>query len=182
MGASVEPVASGDVEQRVRLGVDPGSGKRLVRVFLSFAAADRACAARLWDGLQVATAVDRSYRFVLWRFDQAIVAGEAWDSRIRSALVESEIGILAMSDAFLASRYIRETEIPALAHAEGKRCLPVALSSWSRHADQAGLAGLQIYGYQRPFELERGAVAQRQWVHGLVDQLHRVLDEYGDRC
>lgn len=166
------------VESTVRLTTAAGSGKPLVRMFLSFAKRDAAVAGRLWELLAEATGVDQVYRFQLWRFDEAILVGEDWDAQIRDALAVSELGLLAVSNAFLSSGYITGVELPALVDVPGKRAIPVSVWRTSRHADLHGLAGKQVYGYQRPFGEVRGRAAQEVWVNDLVEQLHRVLARY----
>ncbi|MDX8035738.1 TIR domain-containing protein [Lentzea sp. BCCO 10_0856] len=152
-----------------------GGRKPLVRVFLSVARLDEAVARRLWERLAVATAVDRVYEFELWRFDQALLVGDDWDACIREALAASDVGVLALSDAFLGSDYITGVELPALVDVPGKHAVPLALRQISPHADMRGLEHKQIYGHQRPFETVRGQAAQTAWVHDLVNQIHRVL-------
>jgi hypothetical protein len=166
------------VEPTVGLTAAAGSGKPLVRMFLSFAKRDAVVVGRLWELLAEATEVDRAYQFELWRFDEAILVGEDWDARVRDALAVSELGLLAVSNAFLRSTYITDVELPALVDVAGKRAVPVSVRRTSRHADLHGLAGKQIYGYQRPFAAVRGPDAQQTWVNDLVDQLHRVLARY----
>lgn len=170
MGDVVEPI--------VRLVAAAGSDKPLVRMFLSFARRDAVVVERLWELLAEATEVDRVYQFELWRFDEAILVGESWDARIRDALAVSELGLLAVSNAFLGSDYITGVELPALVDVPGKRAIPVSVRRANRHADLRGLEGKQIYGHQRPFGEVRGRAAQDRWVDGLVDQLHRVLARY----
>ena len=154
------------------------SGKPLVRMFLSFAQRDVALAGRLWELLAEATAVDRVYQFALWRFDEAILAGEDWDARVREALAVSELGLLAVSNAFLRSAYITGVEVPALVDVPGKRAVPVSVRRTNPYADLGGLQGKQVYGWQRPFAEVRGRAGQEAWVSGLVEQLHRVLARY----
>src|SRR5215470_7799138 len=154
------------------------SGKPLVRMFLSYAKRDAAVAGRFWESLADATKIDRVYQFELWRFDEAILVGEDWDAQIRAALAVSELGLLAVSNAFLRSAYITDVELPALVGVAGKRAIPVSVRQPSRHADLHGLAGKQIYGHQRPFAQVRGDAERDRWVNGLVDQLHRVLARY----
>jgi hypothetical protein len=168
----------GVVEPTVRLTADAESGKPLVRVFLSFAERDAVVAGRLWELLAEATGVDRTYRFQLWRFDEAILVGEDWDDQVREALRASELGLLAVSNAFLCSEYITGIELPAMVDVPGKRAVPVSVRPTSPHADLHGLESKQIYCYQRPFAELRGKPAQTRWVNGLVDQLHRVLARY----
>lgn len=166
------------VEPTVRLTAAAGSGKQLVRMFLSFAKRDAEAAGRLWDLLAEATKADRVYRFELWRFDEAILVGGDWDAQIRDALAVSELGLLAVSNAFLSSEYITGVELPALVDVPGKRAIPLSLRRISQHADLRGLESKQIYGYQRPFADLRGDAARDAWVNDLVGQLHRVLARY----
>jgi TIR domain len=166
------------VEPTVCLTTATDSDKPLVRMFLSFAKRDAAVVERLWELLAEATGVDRGYQFELWRFDEAILVGEDWDAQIRDALAVSEVGLLAVSNAFLGSGYITDVELRALVDVPGKLAIPVAVRRTSRHADLHGLAGKQIYGYQRPFGEVRGLAGQEVWVNDLVDQLHRVLARY----
>lgn len=168
----------GVVEPTVCLTTAAGSDKPLVRMLLSFAKRDAAVVGRLWELLAEATGVDRGYQFELWRFDEAILVGEDWDAQVRDALAVSEVGLLAVSNAFLRSAYITGVELPALADVPGKRAIPVSVRRTSRHANLQGLEGKQIYGYQRPFGAVRGLAGQEVWVNGLVDQLHRVLARY----
>jgi hypothetical protein len=165
-------------ESTVGLTMAAGSGKPLVRVFLSYAKRDAVVVGRLWELLAEATEVDRVYQFELWRCDDAILVGEDWDAQIRDALAVSELGLLAVSNAFLRSTYITDVELPALVDAAGKRAIPVSVGRTSGHADLRGLEGRQIYGHQRPFAEVRGRAAQQAWVNDLVDQLHRVLARY----
>jgi hypothetical protein len=155
-----------------------GSGRPLVRMFPSYASRDAVTAGRLWDLLTEATRADRVYEFRLWRFEEAILVGEDWDAQIRDALAVSELGLFAVSNAFLGSDYITGVELPALVDVPGKRAVPVSVRRTSRHADLRGLAGKQVYGHQRPFGELRSGTARDKWVNGLVDQLHRVLARY----
>lgn len=165
-------------EPPVLLPLDAESGKPLVRVFLSFASRDADVVGRWWDLLSEATTVDAVYRFALWRCDEAILMGEDWEARIQEALAASVVGLLAVSNAFLGSRYITGVELPALVDVAGKRAVPFSVRRASPHADLHGLASKQIYGFGQPFGEVRSRAAQEAWVHGLIDQLHRVLARY----
>ena len=177
-GLCKERVMSGVIEPTVRLTKAAGSEKPLVRMFLSFAERDAVVVGRLWELLAEATGVDRQYQFELWRFDEAILVGEDWDAQVRDALAVSEVGLLAVSNAFLGSEYITDVELRALVDVPGKRAIPVSVRRPSRHADLQRLAGKQIYGYQQPFSEVRGLAGQEAWVNGLVDQIHQVLARY----
>ncbi|UJW32578.1 toll/interleukin-1 receptor domain-containing protein [Saccharothrix sp. AJ9571] len=157
------------------------SGKPLVRVFLSFAGRDEALVLRLWDLLAEAMVIDRVYEFQLWRSDEAILVGEDWDVRIRGALSAADVGVVALSNAFLASEYVTGVELPALVDVAGKRVVPVLLRQVGKQADWRGLKSKQIYGYGRPFSEARGMSARDTWVNGLVAEMHRVLARYAVR-
>jgi hypothetical protein len=172
-----ECVMGGVVEPTVQLTA-VGSDRPLVRMFLSFAKRDAAVVGRLWELLAEATGVDRVYQFELWRFDESILVGEDWDAQVRDALAVSEVGLLAVSNAFLGSAYITSLELPALVNIPGKRAIPVSVQQTGQYADLHGLEGKQIYGHQRPFGEVRGPAGQQVWVNALVDQLHRVLARY----
>ncbi|MEU7791241.1 TIR domain-containing protein [Amycolatopsis sp. NPDC049159] len=165
-------------EPRVRLTTGE-SGKPLVRIFLSCAKRDEVVARRLWALLEEATAIDRVYEFRLWQAEEAILIGEAWDVRIKDALAESELGILALSNAFLGSEYIADIELPALVDVPGKRAFPLSLRAVGEHAEWRSLDSKQVYSHQLPFDRVRGGAAQDAWVNGLVTELHRVLGQYG---
>ncbi|QFZ18467.1 toll/interleukin-1 receptor domain-containing protein [Saccharothrix syringae] len=157
------------------------SGKPLVRVFLSFVGRDEALVLRLWDLLTEAMVIDQEYEFQLWRSDDAILVGEDWDVRIRGALSTAEVGIVALSNAFLGSKYITGVELPALVDVPGKHVVPLLLRQVSKQADWRGLKSKQIYGYGRPFSEARGTSAQDAWVNRLVVEVHRVLARYAMR-
>jgi hypothetical protein len=171
-------VSTDEAEVRLKVG---NSGKPLVRMFLSFARRDKALVVRLWDLLAEAAVIDRVYEFQLWRSDDAILDGEDWDARIRSALSVAEVGVVALSNAFLGSEYITGVELPALVDVPGKRVVPLLLRQVSKQADWRGLKNKQIYGYGRPFSEVRGTSARDVWVNGLMAEVHRVLARYAMR-
>ncbi|MBM4257663.1 MAG: toll/interleukin-1 receptor domain-containing protein [Deltaproteobacteria bacterium] len=49
--------------------------------------------------------------------DQRITPSQAWDQEIKDALASTAVAVLLVSPDFLASKYIREVELPALLHA-----------------------------------------------------------------
>ncbi|ONF68043.1 toll/interleukin-1 receptor domain-containing protein [Amycolatopsis keratiniphila] len=168
-------MSTDNTEMHLELGA---SGKPLVRVFLSFAGQDKTLVLRLWDLLAEALVIDRVFDFQLWRSDEAILVGEGWDDRIHNALSAAEVGVVALSNAFLGSEYITGVELPALVDVPGKRVVPLLLRKTSKQADWRGLKSKQIYGYERPFSDVRGMSARDAWVNGLVTEMHRVLARY----
>src|ERR1700754_1504322 len=62
--------------------------------------------------------------------DQQIEAGDSWDASIKSQLQQARAAVLLVSPAFLASKYIRNSELPVLlmnAHQQGTLILPIIL-------------------------------------------------------
>ncbi len=125
-------------------------GKRLVRYFVSYAHAD----AKLKDDLLVRLQryFDAShFQFVPWQ-DLDIEIGSKWNKQIRSALVDCEFGLLLVSPAFLASKYIGEHELPYFVDNDNsdsftkKRAVPVALKP-IRFDGTMNLKGLQHYQF-----------------------------------
>lgn len=60
--------------------------------------------------------------------DTEIEGGEQWDNSIKAQLLEADVAVLLVSPAFLASKYIRDSEVPVLlmnAMDEGRTVLPI---------------------------------------------------------
>jgi transposase InsO family protein len=168
------------MEPTIRLTTAAGEDKPLVRMFLCYANLDAEFVWRFWGLLDRALQVDRTYRFEMWVTARSMMLGDDWDNRIRDALARCELGLLAISNAFLTSKYITNVELPALLGVSGKRVIPVAVRQISRHADWHGLDSKHVYGRKRPYSSVRGTAAQDVWVNELVDQIHQVLARYGD--
>ncbi|MBD2459835.1 toll/interleukin-1 receptor domain-containing protein [Oscillatoria sp. FACHB-1407] len=63
--------------------------------------------------------------------DQQLEMGDRWDDEIKSTLRSVKAAILLVSPAFLASKYIKNSELPVLLHRaqqDGVKILPVILS------------------------------------------------------
>jgi len=75
--------------------------------------------------------------FVFWH-DQKLYASELWDDRIKEELTRADIALILVSQHFLNSKYIRETEMPALLASRqmaGLSILPlmVSASDWQSY-------------------------------------------------
>ena len=60
--------------------------------------------------------------------DTQLEAGELWESSIKTQLLKAEVAVLLVSPAFLASKYIRNSELPVLlmkAMEEGRTVIPL---------------------------------------------------------
>lgn len=171
-------------EPRLQL-TERRQGKPVVRWFASYAHGDKN-AVKLIDKLKTTLGNSPHYSFDVWS-DQQIVVGEDWDAQIQQALHESHVGFLLLSHNFLASRYIREQELPAFVAgkapaAPGKRVVPVALEAFDLGTtDLRGLDARQIFrdGDGQPFSKRRGG-GQQDWVNTLSVQVHEMLRRHSD--
>lgn len=81
---------------------------------------------RLSEQLQPLVLQDR----VLAWSDTQIEAGELWDNSIKTQLQNAKVALLLVSPAFLASKYIRNSELPVLlmnAMNEGRTVIPIVV-------------------------------------------------------
>ncbi|MFM7512338.1 MAG: SUMF1/EgtB/PvdO family nonheme iron enzyme, partial [Cyanobium sp.] len=106
---------------------DPAPERR--HVFISYTRADRQWVERLQQMMQpLLRAGDQ--RIELWD-DSQIPPGAKWRAAIEMALAQAKVALLLVSDAFLASEFVMNEEVPKLlaaAEAEGVRVLWVSLS------------------------------------------------------
>jgi hypothetical protein len=152
---------------------------KTITVFLSFADDDRSDAEELWGRLKGALAASRDYQWQLWAFTEQLLTGEDFDAEIKAALAESDLGVFALSNAFLVSDYIRTVELPPfLAPGGAKRVAPVALKRLASDADLRGLQARQIFNYHDPYVSGRPPHAREAWAIALADELHRIARRY----
>ncbi|MBQ0958129.1 NACHT domain-containing protein [Ideonella sp. 4Y11] len=161
------------------------AGKPVVKWFFSYAHDDGKDADDLFRKLCTVLGNSDRYHFVPWR-DTNILTFDDWDQHIQTALAECHLGLLALSENFFSRDYIRKHEVPAfidgnLRTAPGKRAVPVALRRLDlNNIDTQGLKTRQIFYPDHKAFAERGR-KREEWVQGLRDQIHRVLDRYADR-
>ena len=119
--------------------------KKHVKLFVSYASANRDLAGRFLEKFQEQAAPSKRYRYTLWR-DSAILVGELWHKSIQNALSECDAGLLLVSPAFLASRYIDEHELPRFVGGSAKPVVLVMLQpvDFDRH-DLKGLQDHEIF-------------------------------------
>jgi hypothetical protein len=152
-----------------------------IRAFESYAHEDAANATKLHHAIETQFKSDTLFSLSIWT-DHAILVGEDWDPTIKKALDESQAGLLFVSRAFLASKYVTGTELPKLLKTPGKIVLPVMLEQVDfGRTNLRGLEQKQIFtldgkaygacspGLRRKFEFE------------LYKALHdRLKKEFGD--
>jgi len=79
--------------------------------FISYARRDQKDCNRIVVHL---TAIGSSYGFTVWA-DHELRAGSKWSQRLASEIDKSSIFVLLVTNDFIASDYIREDELPAIA-------------------------------------------------------------------
>jgi TIR domain len=95
------------------------------QVFICYAHKDQAALDRLL--IHLAPLEDE---MSVWS-DQRLEMGDRWDDEIKTTLQAVKAAILLVSPAFLASKYIKNSELPVLLHraqSEGVKILPIVLS------------------------------------------------------
>ena len=169
-------------------GAAMASGKRPVRIFVSYAHADRPLFASLMKELRLQLATSRNYEFSIWT-DRDIFAGEHWQESITKALQACDCGLLLLSPAFLASSFIGQHEIPRFVGAPDnpklKPVIPVGLVQVSfEKQNLKGIEKHQIFLGQtdqtdgRFFDLIQGSGKRRDFIHKLYLALEKRLDAF----
>jgi hypothetical protein len=111
-------------------------------VFVGYSRVDRAWVDRL-QPMMKPLLHEGGPNLTLWDESQ-ILPGTAWRTAIETALAETKVALLLVSDAFLASEFVMNEEVPKLlmgAGAEGLRVLWVSVSPSS-------VEGTELYHYQ----------------------------------
>jgi hypothetical protein len=83
------------------------------RLFVCYAEKDSRLVSDLLDRLRPHFAASKSHAYAAWEFHR-LLAGELWHERIQAEIAGAHVGLLCLSPEFLASPYIRSSEVPAL--------------------------------------------------------------------
>jgi len=120
--------------------------KRKVLFFVSYAHDEESEAVELLRLLMTNFGASKKYDCEFWRDRQGILVGENWNNRIQNAVRTCDFGLLLISPAFLASKYIGAHELPGLV-SDNKPLIPVLLLrvDFDRH-DLKGLEHRQVFG------------------------------------
>ncbi len=126
-----------------------------VTFFVSYAHRNKMLANSFLEKLSDVFAPSKRFDYVLWE-DSGIEIGEDWEKQIKQAIDQCDFGLLLISPAFLASKFITEKELPAFVADAGKPFIPVMLQQvdFARH-DLKGLEKRQIFrldyeGFKEP--------------------------------
>ncbi|SOD19113.1 toll/interleukin-1 receptor domain-containing protein [Nitrosomonas ureae] len=128
--------------------------KKKVTFFVSYAHRNKSLANDFLEKLNDALAPSKKHDYSLWK-DTSLVIGEDWEAQIIEARDKCDFGLLLISPAFLASKFITEKELPTFASGE-KPSIPVMLNpiDFELH-DLKGLEKKQIFrldyeGFKEP--------------------------------
>lgn len=136
--------------------VDPKAvvvdGRRLVKIFISYAHEDAELKDDLLRRLSVRLKTSQHYRFDFWD-DRQIELGKLWhEDGIQKAIAECDYGLLLVSWDFLTRDYILSDELPHFVSANpevkrAKSAIPVGLKkiTFGSHLDLMGLDRTQIF-------------------------------------
>jgi WD40 repeat protein len=156
-------------------------GKTPIRYFFSYAHADKE-AAQLATLLRDEFGAARDWDFIRWR-DDDILVGEPWRGAIQEAIEGCNFGLLLVSPAFLASRFITLHELPNFVSPDPfkplgrRRAVPVGLKpiDFANH-DTKGLEHLQVFFHQtKAFTQCGGGPPRAAFAHALFQKITAML-------
>ncbi len=164
------------------------SGKRVIRFFVSYAHDNRQLAEALVKDLGTHFAASARYALIPW-MDRDILVGERWKESIEEAIKDCDFGLMLLSPAFFASRFIKAHELPRFVGAPDnprlKPVLPVGLVpiTFGRH-DLQGLEEHQIFRFQnerlegRYYDQMPAGARRREFVRQLHLAIEKRLDAF----
>ena len=119
--------------------------KTKVRLFVSYARANKNLARKFLNGYKEQVAAAKDYEYEFWQ-DENILVGEAWHESIVEALEKCHIGLILISPALLGSSYISEYELPKFVRSAAKPLIPIMLQPVDfERMDLKGLKKYQIF-------------------------------------
>src|SRR6267142_3561299 len=115
-----------------------------VRFFVSYAHKDSGLKDKLLEKLTTYLGTHPQMHFEIWT-DAEILPGKEWRVEIRKAMAICDFGLLLVSSAFLASKFITQEELSYVL--KNKRVVPVALKQvlFDGSQDLKGLEELQFF-------------------------------------
>ena len=157
--------------------------RRKVKIFVSYARANKKLSRRFIDKFREMVAASRRFEYVFWQ-DNEILVGENWHAEIQAALDRCDLGMVLISPAFLGSKYITEDELPKFVGNGAKPLIPVMLQPVDfEYHDLKGLHEAQIFmldtpNLQAPKAYGQCSNKQRyQFVMDLFRQLEKRLEK-----
>ncbi|HWJ35342.1 MAG TPA: toll/interleukin-1 receptor domain-containing protein [Steroidobacteraceae bacterium] len=131
------------------------ANSKRTKIFISYAHAAEAATGWVKRLRTHLNALNLEVQLEIWD-DSRILPGERWHNEIRTAIEQSRIAVLVLTADFLASRYIRESELPLLlqdADADGTTILCVYGSHVHLSGGSARLRDYQsVNAEERPLQ------------------------------
>ena len=123
--------------------------RKKVKFFVSYAHKNKGLVNSFIEKLSDVLAPSKKHDYVIWK-DNGLMIGEEWEKQIIKARDECDFGLLLISPAFLASKFITEKELPMFVSGK-KPSIPVMLQpvDFARH-DLKGLEKQQIFRLDFP--------------------------------
>jgi len=119
--------------------------KKEIKIFVSHAHSDDEFVIPFMQEFKEMVEPSKRYYFKFWQSSN-ILPGETWAEEIRHALRQCSLGLLLVSPAFLASKYITENELPSFVGESAKPVIPVMLRKVNlKLHDLKGLEESQIF-------------------------------------
>ncbi|MBZ5521961.1 MAG: TIR domain-containing protein [Acidobacteriia bacterium] len=117
---------------------------QIVRFFVSYAHKDASLKDKLLESLTICLDTHPQVHFEIWT-DGDILPGKQWRAEIQKAMEACDFGLLLVSPAFLASRFITAKELPYFL--EKKQIVPVGLKTvlFDGNMDLKGLEERQLF-------------------------------------
>lgn len=120
--------------------------KHKINYFVSYAHKNKVIVKSFIEKLDDVLAPSKNFEYSRWQ-DTDLIVGEDWKNQILEAIAKCEFGLLLISPAFLASRFIAKSELTKFVSGE-KASVPVMLQpvDFERH-DLKGLEKKQIFRF-----------------------------------
>ena len=157
--------------------------KTKVRIFVSYARANKNLAKKFLNGYKEVVAAAKNYEYEFWQ-DEDLLVGEEWHKAILEALEKCDMGLILISPALLGSRYISEHELPKFVKNAAKPFIPIMLQPVDfERMDLKGLNKYQIFRlegekFRSPKSYGDCTGNQRdRYVHSLFRKVEKRLDK-----
>ena len=147
--------------------------KKPLRIFMSYSHKDEEYKNDL--DLHLAN-LKRQGLIEVWQ-DRKISPGDEWDEAIKQALLESDIVLFFVSPAFMASRYIWETELPgAFALRAQKKAVIVPI--FVKPVDDADSPFAKLQGLPRDKKPLSGFADRDEGLYQIAKELRELVSNW----
>jgi hypothetical protein len=166
---------SGAEDDKRTVDAAAGEGRAIRRFFVSYAHDDEAQSTTLVGKLEVLFRGHVQVSFKPWS-DHQILPGTQWRGEIQKTMEACEYVVLMVSQAFVASEFIRNEELPYLL--QNKRVIPVALKPTPEKIIPKEIGALQIFydAKHRTFIDRTNDRTRDEFAMQLFDRICAIVD------